>query len=112
MKRTQRKDAWRNIRKQGVSFVSIIVIALLGVTAFLGIRYAAEAMRINGSAAYNAQHFRDLEVVATLLLTEDDVESLRGTEGVADVEPLWQTAANAYINGLKESVTVISDGQL
>lgn len=91
-----------------MSFVSIIVIALLGVTAFLGIRYAAEAMRINGSAAYNAQHFRDLEVVSTLLLTEDDVESLRGVEGVSDVEPLWQTVANAYINGMQESVTVIT----
>ena len=87
MKKTQRKDALRNIGKQSVSFASIIVIALLGVAAFLGIRYAAEAMRINGSAAYNSQHFRDLEVVSTLLLTEDDVESVGvGIPGIASRE--------------------------
>ena len=108
MKRTQRKDAWRNIRKQGVSFASIIVIALLGVAAFLSISYSAEAMKVNGSAAYDALHFRDLEVVSTLLLTEDDLECLRNTEGVSDVEPLWQTGANAYINGQREGAAVIT----
>ena len=108
MKRTQRKDAWRNIRKQGVSFASIIVIALLGVAAFLSISYSAEAMKVNGSAAYDALHFRDLEVVSTLLLTEDDLECLRNTEGVSDVEPLWQTGANAYINGQREGAVVIT----
>ena len=108
MKRTQRKDAWRNIRKQSVSFASIIVIALLGVTAYLGICYSAEAMKANGSVAYDALHFRDLEVVSTLLLTEDDVECLRGTEGVSDAEVLWQTGANAYIHGQQEAVTVIT----
>ena len=108
MKRTQRKDAWRNIRKQGVSFASIIVIALLGVAAFLSISYSAEAMKVNGSAAYDALHFRDLEVVSTLLLTEDDLECLRNTEGVSDVEPLWQTGANAYINGQRQGAAVIT----
>ena len=108
MKRTQRKDAWRNIRKQGVSFASIIVIALLGVAAFLSISYSAEAMKVNGSAAYDALHFRDLEVVSTLLLTEDDLECLRNTEGVSDVEPIWQTGANAYINGQREGAAVIT----
>lgn len=108
MKRTQRKDAWRNIRKQGVSFASIIVIALLGVAAFLSISFSAEAMKVNGSAAYDALHFRDLEVVSTLLLTEDDLECLRNTEGVSDVEPLWQTGANAYINGQREGAAVIT----
>ena len=108
MKRTQRKDAWRNIRKQGVSFASIIVIALLGVAAFLSISYSAEAMKVNGSAAYDALHFRNLEVVSTLLLTEDDLECLRNTEGVSDVEPLWQTGANAYINGQRQGAAVIT----
>ena len=34
MKRTQRKDALRNIGKQKVSYLSIVIIALMGVTAF------------------------------------------------------------------------------
>ena len=51
MKKTQLKDALRNIWKQKVSFLSIIVIALLGVTTFLGIGYSAAALRRNASTA-------------------------------------------------------------
>ena len=55
MKRTQRKDALRNIGRQKVSYLSIVVIALLGVTAYLGICYSAEAMKANGSVQYRLQ---------------------------------------------------------
>ena len=48
MKPTQRKDALRNIGRQKVSYLSIVIIALMGVTAFLGICYAAAAMKLNG----------------------------------------------------------------
>ena len=34
MKKTQRKDAWMNIRKQRVSFLSIVVIAAMAVMAW------------------------------------------------------------------------------
>jgi len=37
MKRTQIKDALRNIRKLQISFWSIVVIAALDVTIFLGV---------------------------------------------------------------------------
>ncbi len=108
MKRTQRKDALRNIGKQKVSYLSIVIIALMGVTAFLGICYAAAAMKLNGSEAYNGLDFRDIEVVSTHLLSAEDLDALRNTAGVVDVEPLWQTGANAYGNGARESAVVIT----
>ncbi len=108
MKRTQRKDAWRNIWKQKVSYLSIAVIAFLGVAAFLGINYASAAMKKNGSDLYNGLGFRDVEVMSTRLLTPDDLEALRGVEGVADVEPLWQVSANAGVGDAKTNVAVIS----
>ena len=108
MKRTQRKDALRNIGRQKVSYLSILIIALMGVTAFLGICYAAAAMKLNGSKAYNGLDFRDIEVVSTHLLSAEDLDALRNTAGVVDVEPLWQTGANAYGNGARESAVVIT----
>ncbi len=108
MKKTQLKDALRNIWKQKVSFLSIVVIALLGVTTFLGIGYSADALRKNASAAYNQQNFRDLEVISTRLLTPEDLDCMRAIEGVADIEPVWQTAGNAYIGEEHAVVTVIS----
>lgn len=108
MKKTQLKDAFRNIRKQKVSFLSIIVIALLGVTAFLGIGYSAAALQKNASAAYNRQNYRDIEVISTRLLTPEDLACIRALDGVADVEPVWQTAANAYIGDDKQVLNIIT----
>ena len=88
MKKTQRKDARRNVKKQWVSFLSIVVIALMGVTAFLGIDYTSTSMRKIGSEFYNETNFRDIEVVSTLLFSEEDLSDLRKIGGVADVEPV------------------------
>ena len=77
MKLTQRKDALRNIGKQKVSYLSIVIIALMGVTAFLGICYSAAAMKRNGSAIYNEQRYRNVEVISTRLLSAEDMDALR-----------------------------------
>ena len=108
MKKTQFKDALRNIWKQRISFLSIVVIALLGVTTFLGIGYSAAALQKNASAAYNTSNFRDIEVISTRLLTPDDLDCMRALEGVTDVEAVWQTAGNAYVNEEKAVVNVIT----
>ncbi len=108
MKKTQLKDALRNIWKQKVSFLSIIVIALLGVTTFLGIGYSAAALRKNASTAYNRQNYRDIEVISTRLLTSEDLDCIRALDGVKDVEPVWQTAANAYIGSEKQVINIIT----
>ena len=108
MKRTQLKDALRNIWKQKVSYLSVIVIAFLGVTTFLGIDYTDGALRLNGSNMYNEVHFRDLEIVSTLLMTQEDLAAIRDTEGVSDVEPVWQTSAKIADEEMRVDVAVIS----
>ena len=86
MKPTQFKDALRNIGKQIVSFLSVIVIAMLGVTTYLGIDYSDEALRQNGSIMYNAVNYRDVEILSPLLLSGEDLEDILSTEGVTDAE--------------------------
>lgn len=108
MKRTQLKDALRNIRKQKVSYLSIIVIAFLGVSTFLGINYSDGALRKNGSIMYNAVNYRDLEIVSTSLLTEEDLAAIRDVEGVVDAEPVWQTGAKASAGDRRQDINVIT----
>ena len=108
MKKTQIKDNLRNIRKQKVSFISIIVIAMLGVAIFLGLDYSAAGMTRNGSAFFNAQNFRDIEMVSTLLFTQSDLDDIRSTEGVADAEAVWQVSAKSSSGGDRRDVNVIS----
>ena len=108
MKKTQIKDILRNIRKQKVSFISVIVIAMLGVAVFLGLDYSAAGMTRNGSAFFSSQNFRDIEMVSTLLFTQQDLEDIRHTEGVADVEAVWQVSGKASSGGDRRDVNVIS----
>ena len=123
MKKTQIKDGLRNIFKQNVSFLSIIIIAMLGVTTFLGIDFCTSAMRKNGSDLYNSCNYRDVEIVSTLLFSDEDLESLKGIEGVVDVEPLFYTSAkatngddysNAFVLSLPERVNrlTLKEGKL
>ncbi len=76
MKRTQLKDALRNIWKQKVSYLSVIVIAFLGVATFLGINYSDGALRKNGSIMYNALNYRDLELVSTSAFSQEDLDAI------------------------------------
>ena len=108
MKKTQIKDIWRNIRKQKVSFISVIVIAMLGVAVYLGLDYSAAGMTRNGSAFFISQNFRDIEMVSTLLFTQQDLEDIRNTEGVADMEAVWQVSGKASSGGDRRDVNVIS----
>ncbi len=41
MKRTQLTDACRNVRKELVAFLSIVVIGMLAAVAYLSIAYAS-----------------------------------------------------------------------
>ncbi len=108
MKKTQITDVLRNIRKQIVSYISIIVIAVLGVSIYLGLDYSAAAVRQNGSDYFEAQNYRDVELVSTLLFTREDLDALRNTEGVADVEEVWQVGARASFGGDSRDVNAIS----
>ena len=108
MKKTQIKDALRNIWKQKVSYLSIVVIAMLGVTIFLGIDYASEALRINGTAYYRETAFRDVEIVSTMLLSEQDLSAIRETEGVQDVEAVYQTTGKVASGSARKDASVIS----
>ena len=108
MKRTQIKDTLRNILRQGVSYLSIVVIAFLGVTTFLGVDYSTRALRLNGSEMYDRQNFRDIEMVSTLLFTPEDLDAIWQTEGVADAEAVWQSSARVTAGETRHSVNVIS----
>ncbi len=111
MKRTQFKDALRNIGKQKVSFLSIVVIALLGVTMFLGLNYGAEAINRDGTAFYDAANFRDIEVVSTRTLSKEDMEILRKVDGVKDVEGILMTQGKIASDVMRKDVYVVTAGE-
>ena len=108
MKETQIKDALRNIWKQKVSYLSIVVIAMLAVMAYLGINFEAQTLMNNANEFYDATNFRDFEAVSTMLITEDDLETVRALDGVAAVEGMYQSSGELLHGEDKKSVDIVS----
>ena len=108
MKRTQFKDAVRNILRQKVSYISIIVIAMLAVTAYLGISFSSHALSRQADRFFTRMNFRDAEVVSTLLVTEDDLSAIRATEGVRDAEGVYAANGKIERDSERQTVSVLS----
>ena len=108
MKLTFITDALRNIFRNKASFFSIILISLLGVTSFLSMDYTAEALRHVGSDEYNSMSFRDLEITSPLLLTEEDLNEIRRTEGVRDAEKVYLATGRVMSGNVRKTINVIS----
>ncbi len=108
MKKTQAKDAVRNIKKQIVSYLSVVVISGLAILTYLGIHYASTAFEGNGNEFFRQTAFRDIEITSTYMLTGDDLEAIRNTEGVLDVEPGYRTPGKIIGKETSSDVMVVS----
>lgn len=84
MKAFQR-DFFREIGRNKGRFFSVMFIVMLGAAFFSGIRSAKNDMHVSADSYYDRVNFMDIRVVSTLGLTEDDLEDMRNTEGVAAV---------------------------
>ena len=88
MTKTQFTDAIRNIRKQIIPWISVVVIGMVALIAYLGLVYSGEAIKRAVSAYYQKYNFWDIEISSTLLMTEDDLTALRAVPGVERAEPV------------------------
>ena len=107
MKKIQWILALRYMRRQKSACLSMFIVAMLAVTAYLGINYSAAAMKANGERFWDMTAFRDIEIVSPTLLTEEDVEKIAGTRGVQDAEAVWYVTANVASN-TETGVDVVS----
>ena len=111
MTRTQLKDARRNIKKQLISFISIVVIAMIAVMAYLGIAYPAAAIKTYFENYYDRYRLWDLEVNSTMLMDDEDLEAIRALPGVKKAEALYQIDAALPLGDTMESVLILSTPQ-
>ena len=108
MTQTQLKDARRNIKKQLISFISIVVIAMIAVMAYLGIAYPAAAIKTYFENYYDRYRLWDLEVNSTMLMDDEDLEAIRALPGVKKAEALYQIDAGLPLGDTMESVLILS----
>ena len=91
MTKAIKKDFRREIKKSISRFISILLIVVLGVAFYSGIRSSMPAMQMTADAVYDKENFMDIRVVGTLGLTENDLNAIKEIEGVEMVEGAYTT---------------------
>ena len=85
IKKALLKDTFKEIKKSYKRFISILLMALLGVGFFAGLRATSPDMVDSIDTYYKNQNVYDIEIMSTLGLTDDDIEALSNIENVANV---------------------------
>lgn len=82
MKRALRKDCFKEIKKSYKRFISILLMAFLGVGFFAGVRATSPDMELTIDSYLDRQNVYDTRVVSTLGLTDDDVRAIGNLDNI------------------------------
>ena len=79
------KDSIKEIKNSYKRFISIMIMALLGVGFFAGLRATSPDMLDTVDTYFKDQNVYDIQVISTLGLTNEDIEALKNIENVENV---------------------------
>lgn len=82
-------DCFRQVKTTLSRFLSILIITVLGVSFFAGLRTTGTDMRITASAYFDSQHFMDFRLLSTMGFDDDDIAAIKGVKGVKGVMPAY-----------------------
>lgn len=108
MKKAFTKEIARSITHSLGRFLAIAVIAALGTGFYAGLRMTGPDMRLAADEFYDGTALYDLRVVSTVGLSDENVESLSGIEGVEAVMPSRETDVLATIGSVQYTVRIHS----
>ncbi len=91
MKRAQRTDLVREMKKSFNRYISILLIMALGVAFYAGVRSAEPDMQLSAKDFFDSTDYMDIRVLGTLGMTEEDVTAIGGIGGIAVAEGGYQT---------------------
>ena len=85
MKKALLKNSFKEIITSYKRFISLLLIALLGVGFFAGLRASSPDMVDSVDKYYKNQNMYDIEVISTLGLTDGDINAIKEIENVENV---------------------------
>ncbi|MDR2957173.1 MAG: ABC transporter permease, partial [Coriobacteriales bacterium] len=89
-------------------FISILLITMIGVAFFSGLRVTGDYMRANANEYLNATNTMDIRIVSTFGFDEADLAAIRTTPGVMDVYAGYNTNLLVHIGDGAVSAHVLS----
>ena len=108
MKKTQLKDALRNIHKRMHSYLSVCLVVTLGMIGLVSTSFVRAGLEEKGDQYYREQSFKDFDLISSLGVSEDNLAKIRQVKGVTAVEGVIQQDGVASFGEEKSNVTVIS----
>lgn len=106
MKKALLKNSFKEIKRSYKRFISILLIALLGVGFFAGLRAASPDMVDTIDNYYKESNVYDIQVISTLGLTDNDINAIRNIENVENVYGTYSGDMLVNVNN-KELVSKI-----
>lgn len=106
MKKAYNKDIWRAIWKGKKRFFAIMIITVLGVAMFSGLKASCVDLRHSADDFFDAQNLYDISVVSTLGLTEEDIDTLAALDGVESAEGAYSETIHMQIGDSDRSVAL------
>lgn len=97
MKTALFKDGIKEIKNSYKRFISILLIVLLGVGFFAGIKVASPDMKETLDEYFDGLNVMDVQVISTLGLTNDDINAIKNIDNVEEVEGTYQTDATVKV---------------
>ena len=85
----QNQDIRRTIQKEKKRFIAIMIITVLGVMMFSGLKAGCVDLRKSADRFFDEQNLHDLYIQSTLGLTDDDVAALQSIQDIESVEGIY-----------------------
>ena len=91
IKKALLKNTVKEITNNFKRFISILLIVLLGVGFFVGIKAASPDMKLTIDKYFDEQNVFDIYAISPLGFSKQNIEELLNVEGVAQVEGAYST---------------------
>lgn len=89
MKKVLLKDSIKQIIKTHKRFISILLMAFLGVGFFAGVRASSPDMKKTMDEYFDKNNVYDINIISTLGLTDNDLEAISKIDGVDKVYGIY-----------------------
>lgn len=100
------KDIRRTIRKERRRFVAIMIITMLGVMMFSGLKASCEDLRKSADRFFDRQNLHDINIVSTLGITDADISTLLEIDGVETADGIYSEEVRAEVAGNTLTINV------
>lgn len=104
VKKTQRLYLFKTIKKNGVSFFAVALIAATSIAIYLGIQSGARAILQYAGLCFEENRLATSEITCANGITQEDINALAKQAEVDTVEGCYRTTA--LIDTPKEKITV------